>query len=141
VNPIMVFRVRHLHAGGRGVNLLRVLRVRGRKSGRVYEVPVRVAVLGQERYVMAMLGNTQWARNLRAAGKAQLVLGQTVEDVGVREIHGEEKLTFLRWCTQQRQFVGAARSSLKATFGERVDHFDQSALDLLSRAWSVFSVL
>jgi F420H(2)-dependent quinone reductase len=141
MNPIMVFRVLRLRAGGRGVNLLRVLRVRGRKTGRVYEIPVRVAVVDQDRYMMAMLGDTQWARNLRVAGHAQLVLGREAEDVRVREIHGEEKLAFLTWCTQQRQFLGAARSSLKAAFGEPVVQFDQPALDLLSRLWSVFSIL
>jgi hypothetical protein len=53
-----------------------VLRVRGRRSGRTYEVPVRIAGWNGQRYVVSVQGESQWARNLRAAGEAESTGGE-----------------------------------------------------------------
>lgn len=137
VNPVMRLMVR-MGSGGRGADLLRVLRVRGRTSGRLYEVPVRVAVLDGQRYLMTMTGDTQWARNLRAAGQGQLVLGKTAEQVSAREIDGQEKTAFFTRCFQHREFEQRARSTLKSAFGRNVTSLGASDIELLSRIWFVF---
>jgi deazaflavin-dependent oxidoreductase (nitroreductase family) len=137
MNHVIRLMVR-LGSGGRGADLLRVLRVRGRKSGRLYEVPVRVAVLDGHRYVMTMMGDTQWARNLRAAGQGQLVLGKSVEQVRAREIDGQEKTAFLSRCFQYREFERRARSTLKSAFGRNVTSLGPPDIELLSRIWFVF---
>ena len=49
------------------------LRVRGRTSGRTRTIPVRPVEVGTYRYLVALLGDTNWARNLRATGSAELV--------------------------------------------------------------------
>lgn len=139
LNPIMRFMVRR-GSGGQGVDLLRVLRVPGRTSGRLYEVPVRVAVLDNHRYVMTMLGDAQWARNLRTAGQAQLILGRSVEDIAAHELTGQAKTAFLTRCCQYRQFERRARSTLKSAFGKTVKQLSPPDFDLLGHIWFVFQL-
>src|SRR5215208_4398410 len=47
------------------------LRVRGRKTGHWRRVPVNVLELDGECYLVAPRGETDWVRNLRAAGSGQ----------------------------------------------------------------------
>ena len=58
----------------RGISLMgsRVLVVRGRKSGDLRRTPVNLMELDGERYLVAPRGNTEWVRNVRAAGGAEL---------------------------------------------------------------------
>ncbi len=115
INPVLRFLVLRFGLGSRGnQDILRILRVRGRRSGRLYEVPVRVAVMGERRYILSMLGDSQWVRNLRASGSAQLIVGKAVEPVGVKEIGGPEKAAFLAWYIQHPQYAQRARYGLKA---------------------------
>jgi deazaflavin-dependent oxidoreductase (nitroreductase family) len=62
------------------------LEVTGRKSGRTVSLPVVVAVVDGERYLVSMLGeNVNWVQNVRAAsGRAALNSG------GREEVHLEE---------------------------------------------------
>jgi deazaflavin-dependent oxidoreductase (nitroreductase family) len=115
VNPILRFLVLRCGVGSRAnQDILRILRVRGRKSGRLYDVPVRVAVMGERRYILAMLGESQWVRNLRASGSAQLMASKKVEPIRADEIQGEEKAAFLTWYIQHPQYAQRARYGLKA---------------------------
>ncbi len=138
MNPLMSFFVRQFGLGCRGVDLLRVLRVRGRKSGRLYEVPVRVAVLNEQRYIVSMLGETQWARNLRASGTAHLLLGKMVEPIRTSEVQGEEKIALLTLLCQYKEFKQRGRYLLKVAFKEKVKHLTSAEIDLLAGVWSVF---
>src|SRR5689334_4424396 len=45
------------------------LEVTGRTSGRTISLPVAIAVVDGQRYLVSMLGeNVQWVKNVRAAG-------------------------------------------------------------------------
>jgi deazaflavin-dependent oxidoreductase (nitroreductase family) len=56
-------------AAGLSPKRLVVLEVRGRRTGRRVSMPVVVADLDGERYLVSMLGEkSQWVRNVRAAG-------------------------------------------------------------------------
>lgn len=56
------------------------LEVTGRRSGRTVMLPLVVAVVDGQRYLVSMLGdNVQWVRNVRAAG------GQAVLRSGARQ--------------------------------------------------------
>jgi deazaflavin-dependent oxidoreductase (nitroreductase family) len=81
-----------------GVSLYgsRMLRVRGRKSGEPRMTLVNLLVVDGDRYLVAPRGHTQWVRNLRAAGTADLVLGRRVEPVRAVELADEDKLPVLR---------------------------------------------
>jgi deazaflavin-dependent oxidoreductase (nitroreductase family) len=114
VNPLLRFLVRRAGLGRRGDrNLMRLLRVSGRRTGRSYEVPVRIAAWDGGRYVVSLLGEAQWVRNLRAAGVAQLLVGAQVEPVVAHEIRAEEKVAFLYWYCRQPDHRLSVRGGLK----------------------------
>jgi deazaflavin-dependent oxidoreductase (nitroreductase family) len=74
----------------------RVLEVRGRRSGEPRRNPVNLLTLGEERYLVAPRGHTQWVRNLRAAGEGYLLLGRKRERFSARELADDEKEPVLR---------------------------------------------
>ena len=74
----------------------RVLRVRGRKSGRLYTTPVNLLTIDGQRYLVAPRGHTQWVRNLRAAGDGELLLGRRVERFSAVEVPAEQRPPILR---------------------------------------------
>lgn len=115
INPLFRFLVLRFGLGSRDEqDVMRVLRVRGRSSGREYDVPVRVAVWEGQQYILSMLGEAQWVKNLRAAGDAQIVVGQRVENVRTVEINGDEKAAFLTWYCTHPEYAMRARFALKA---------------------------
>ena len=81
-----------------GVSVLgsRVLAVQGRKSGQWRTTPVNP--LGHEgrRYLVAPRGQTQWVRNLRAAGAGELRMGRHTESFRSRELSADQKVPVLR---------------------------------------------
>jgi deazaflavin-dependent oxidoreductase (nitroreductase family) len=74
----------------------RVLEVRGRTSGEPRRTPVNPLTLGDARYLVAPRGNTQWVRNLRAAGTGRLLVGRRGEDFTATEIADDDKPPILR---------------------------------------------
>lgn len=81
-----------------GVSVLgsRELRVRGRVSGEWRTVPVNLLTLEGHRYLVAPRGETQWVRNLRAAGDGELRVGRHVDAFRAVEVHDAEKPAVLR---------------------------------------------
>ena len=81
VNPV----VASLHLGT-------ILMVKGRKTGRTIEIPLGAPLeLEGERYLVAGRGNTNWARNLRAAGSGALRSHGHVEDFQAIELTGADR--------------------------------------------------
>jgi deazaflavin-dependent oxidoreductase (nitroreductase family) len=74
----------------------RVLEVRGRTSGAPRRTPVNLLTLDRQRYLVAPRGNTQWARNLRAAGDGRLLVGPRSESFTAVELSDEQKPPVLR---------------------------------------------
>jgi deazaflavin-dependent oxidoreductase (nitroreductase family) len=75
----------------------RELRVRGRKSGEWRSTPVNLLTHDDRRYLVAPRGETQWVRNLRAAGgSGELRLGRRVEKFHATEIADADKEDVLR---------------------------------------------
>lgn len=74
----------------------RVLAVRGRTSGEIRTTPVNVLTIGDDRYLVAPRGTTQWVRNLRAAGTCDLRVGRRSETVDAVEVENEAKPEILR---------------------------------------------
>jgi deazaflavin-dependent oxidoreductase (nitroreductase family) len=83
---------------GRGVSVLgsRVLAVRGRTSGEWRTTPVNLLSHDGRRYLVAPRGETQWVRNLRAAGTGELRVGSRAESFRGRELDDDEKVPVLR---------------------------------------------
>jgi deazaflavin-dependent oxidoreductase (nitroreductase family) len=82
MNPAVAFLTR------RGVSLAgsSVLGVPGRTSGEMRTTPVNPLTLDGQRYLLAARGHTQWVRNLRVSGWAELTVGRRTERVTAREI-------------------------------------------------------
>jgi deazaflavin-dependent oxidoreductase (nitroreductase family) len=74
----------------------RVLAVKGRTSGEWRTTPVNLLSYQSRRYLVAPRGETQWVRNLRAAGTGELRLGKRAETFRGRELADEEKVPVLR---------------------------------------------
>jgi deazaflavin-dependent oxidoreductase (nitroreductase family) len=94
---------------GIGVAGARVLAVRGRSSGQWRTTVVNVLTLDGERYLVAPRGHTQWVRNLRAAGEAELRVGRRVEAVTATEVADADKAPVLaayldRWAWEVGRF-------------------------------------
>jgi deazaflavin-dependent oxidoreductase (nitroreductase family) len=91
-NPLVAFLTR------RGISVLgsRVLAVKGRTSGQWRTTPVNLLTQDGRRYLVAPRGETQWVRNLRAAGAGELRVGRRAESFRGRELADDEKVPVLR---------------------------------------------
>lgn len=101
--------VRFLTRHGLSVYGSRELRVRGRTSGEWRTTPVNLLTLGDERYLVAPRGVTQWVRNLRAAGDGELRVGRRIEAFRGEELPDAEKTAIIRaylkaWAWEVGQF-------------------------------------
>jgi deazaflavin-dependent oxidoreductase (nitroreductase family) len=74
----------------------RVLAVRGRKSGEWRTTPVNLLTHDGQRYLVAPRGVTQWVRNIRARGEAELRVGRRRETIRVVGVPDDEKPAILR---------------------------------------------
>jgi deazaflavin-dependent oxidoreductase (nitroreductase family) len=86
-----------LHALGIAPNHLVTLDVRGRRSGRMMSLPLVMAVVDGERYLVSMLGDdASWVRNVRAAnGHAVLRHGRR-EAVRLEEVAPAQRAPVLK---------------------------------------------
>jgi deazaflavin-dependent oxidoreductase (nitroreductase family) len=75
---------------------MKLLYVRGRKSGELRSAVVGPLQHEGQLYLVAPRGNTQWVRNLRVAGEGQLRLGRKVERFTATEIPDGDKPPVLR---------------------------------------------
>ncbi|HTS99127.1 MAG TPA: nitroreductase family deazaflavin-dependent oxidoreductase [Streptosporangiaceae bacterium] len=74
----------------------RVLSVRGRKSGEWRSTPVNPLTYEGHRYLVSPRGQTQWVRNMRAAGGGRLRVGRREESFTATELPDERKPELLR---------------------------------------------
>jgi F420H(2)-dependent quinone reductase len=90
-NPLVAWLSR------RGLSLAgsRVLEVKGRKSGEWRRTPVNPLTIGEQRYLVAPRGNTQWVRNMRVSGGGRLV-GRGREEFSAVEVPETERPPILR---------------------------------------------
>jgi F420H(2)-dependent quinone reductase len=78
-------------ARGVGPEYLVALEVRGRRSGRIVSLPLVVAAVGGERYLVSMLGEeVNWVRNVRAAGREVALRHGRREEVHLEEVVAPE---------------------------------------------------
>jgi deazaflavin-dependent oxidoreductase (nitroreductase family) len=89
------------------LGLTSTLAVRGRTTGEWRTVPVNVLDLDGTRYLVAPRGETQWVRNLRAAGEGELRRRGRSERFRAVELPDEDKPPVIaayreRWGSQVR---------------------------------------
>ncbi|AQT80129.1 nitroreductase family deazaflavin-dependent oxidoreductase [Mycolicibacterium litorale] len=88
--------IRALAEAGVSIAGSRALRVRGRKSGTVRSVVINVLRVDGVDYLVSPRGNTQWARNVRAAGAVELGPRWRRTPVRVTEVADDAKPELLR---------------------------------------------
>ncbi len=117
-----------LHSLGIAPNYLVTLEVSGRKSGKMVSFPLVMTAINGERYLVSMLGEeTNWVRNVRAAGgKARLIHGIS-EQVVLKEIEPGQRApilkAYLRHAPGARSHIPIQKDAPIAEFEEIASHY------------------
>lgn len=95
---------------------MRLLEVRGRKSGMTFTTPVNLLEFQGRRWLVAARGETAWARNARAAGRVVLRRGAIFESLTVRELADADKPEIIkafldRFASQVQRFFDVPAGS------------------------------
>jgi deazaflavin-dependent oxidoreductase (nitroreductase family) len=73
------------------------LEVAGRKSGRTISLPVVIAIVDGERYLVSMLGeDVHWVRNARAAGGRAVLRSGGREEIQLKEVPTDQRAPILK---------------------------------------------
>lgn len=123
-----------LVALGMGPAYMRVLDVRGRKSGRILSTPVNILELNGVLYLVAPRGNTHWVRNARAAGRIRLRRGRSKVDYRVEEIPSQDRPDILR------EYLQRYRSTVQGYFSINADA-DRKAFEAVAERHPVFKLI
>ena len=84
-------------SSGVASNYLETLEVTGRKSGRAITLPVVVAIVGGQRYLVSMLGeNVQWVHNVRASGGRAALHSGGREEIHLQEVAASQRAPILK---------------------------------------------
>jgi deazaflavin-dependent oxidoreductase (nitroreductase family) len=108
VNPL----IKGFHRFGINLAGSQTLAIRGRKSGEIRTNPVNPFELDGHTYLLSPRGNTQWVRNLRAAGgEGELRSGRKARHFHAEEVPDSEKLPLMRlymdkWSWEVKGFLG-----------------------------------
>ena len=105
------------------IGQMTLLTVAGRKSGQPRTAPVVVGEQNGQRWLISVYGQVDWARNLRAAGKATLTRGRRSEAITAVELSPAEAAPILK------QSLAGAPAMIRAYFDVTPD----SPLDAFER--------
>lgn len=102
--------IRWLAEMGIGIAGTRALRVRGRKTGKQRAVVINLLTIDGVDYLVSPRGNTQWARNVRAAGVVEIGPRWRRTSARVTEVDDTAKPEVLRrylarWYWQVKGYV------------------------------------
>lgn len=86
-----------------------ILEVRGRRSGRIRRTLARPITVDQATYVVAIRGDTDWSRNLRAAGEARMWRAEEWRRVRATEVEGEERRRVVEAFVTSSRFAATRR--------------------------------
>lgn len=73
-----------------------LITIRGRKTGQLRTTPVALVSLNGRRWVIGTFGDTNWVRNLRAAGETTLTVGRIATEMRAEELDLEERTEFFK---------------------------------------------
>lgn len=111
-----------LYARGVGPDYLVTLEVTGRRSGRTVALPLVMTVVAGERYLVSMLGaDTNWVRNVRAAGGRVVLRHGRRERVRLEELGVERRApvlkAYLKRAPNARPHLGVHEDAAASEFG------------------------
>lgn len=114
-----------VHALGIAPNYLVTLEVRGRRSGRTTSLPLVMAMVEGERYLVSMLGaNVDWVRNVKAAGGHVTLRHGRREEVRLEEVPADRRAPLLKAYLQR---APGARPHLPVHKDAPLSEFEQVA--------------
>ena len=102
------------------------LEVVGRKSGRSVSFPVVMTVIDGQRYLASMLGESQWVRNVRAAGGIAALRSGGYEEVQLTEIPTSERARILK---AYLHAAPGARPHVAVDMDAPIEEFEKVAAD------------
>src|SRR5215469_9223718 len=82
-----------------------LLSVRGRKSGKIYTIPIALVENSSTSFLVAAFGEVNWVRNLQAAGSAHLTRRRRTQAIGVVELGPKEAAPILKQFLKESQRV------------------------------------
>lgn len=103
-----VFRL--VLGAGVKVGKMSLLTTRGRRSGQPRTTPVWLAEYQGQRFLVSTYGQSNWVRNLRAAGEATLTRGWRSERISVVEVGAKEAAPVLQ------HFVSTIPAVVRSSF-------------------------
>ena len=102
------------------------LEVIGRKSGRIISFPVVMTVVNGQRYLVSMLGESQWVRNVRTSGGRAVLRSGGYEEVQLTEIPGSERAGILK---AYLHAAPGARPHVAVDMDAPIEEFEKIAAD------------
>lgn len=113
-----VSRIPHrLLAWGVPMGPLRLLQTQDRRSGLPRAIPVAVLRHGSEDWLVSPFGATNWVRNVRANGRAELGRGKLFHAVRLVEIQDDRRADVLHHYRRTFGFVPFVRRAFTAAPG------------------------
>jgi deazaflavin-dependent oxidoreductase (nitroreductase family) len=73
-----------------------MLQVKGRRSGQIRSTPVSWIEHEGQRYLVAPRGNTEWVRNVKAAGGEAVLKSRKTEPVRLEEVPVEQRAPIIK---------------------------------------------
>jgi deazaflavin-dependent oxidoreductase (nitroreductase family) len=110
-------------SSGVASNYLVTLEVTGRKSGRIFSLPLVMVIVDGQRYLVSMLGdNVQWVHNVRAASGRAVLRSGGREEIQLEEVPADQRAPILRAYLQRapgaRPHVPVNKDAALAEFQE-----------------------
>jgi deazaflavin-dependent oxidoreductase (nitroreductase family) len=108
---------------GVGPGYMRLLQVKGRKTGRIFSTPVNLIEVGGQRYLVAARGDTAWSRNARVSGEVTLKRGSRAERCAVQLVPEADRPAVLKafldkYASQVQRFFPVQAGSPVEAFRE-----------------------
>jgi deazaflavin-dependent oxidoreductase (nitroreductase family) len=128
---IVTFFIKSLIRMGISMSPTVLLTVRGRRSGKNYTTPVVMFELDGRAFLFSFFGESNWVRNLRAAGKAAIRNGSKLTDATAVELKPEAATTILRDSLtplfEERLFGRLIRSEFRVNPGTTLEGWRETA--------------
>jgi hypothetical protein len=114
-------------SSGVASNYLATLEVSGRKSGRTISLPVVIAIVDGQRYLVSMLGDdVNWVRNVRAAGGRAVLGSGGREQIRLEELPAGQRAPILKAYLQR---APGARAHLPVSKDAALAEFQRVAAE------------
>ncbi len=91
--------------------------VTGHRTGRPHAFAVTMAALGGEHYLVSLAGESDWVRNLRAAGGKAVIRHRRRHDVRADELQVDQRAAILEAYLSKRALSKSPTSAARDYFG------------------------